>query len=258
MISGQGGSGGIRSGGPEPGLIRSIQNRRKGLEIEVKAPGGTRQGIVPWRRLGQWIALGLDPYTRDAFLTASSLETRLRSSSGLFYEMGETHLNVMAEKEVEAFLRELTDTITERALQRRQAGSPLQKPVRRSTLTTPEPTALSFDVGDAVAPDNPYAARMQRLHEIAAVFPDRWYDSTPLSQVQPGCVLRRSGHLGGLYRVSQPGVDHGEYIEFTGELIKNGKVVTDRRYKSHVTVDVQLLPQSLQPLFDLDQQCSHC
>ncbi|MFC7650544.1 hypothetical protein ACFQX6_67000 [Streptosporangium lutulentum] len=258
QISSQGGSVGHRAGGPEPDAWEAIHTRSQGLEIEVRhAADGDRKGLISWQHLRQWISAGLDAPSRDVLLTAQRAAARYRSAQPAFRALGEEQLHRLAHTEIDNLGTKIATEVIARALHARQAGLPLPGLLPRyGQAPSQAPTSL-FDAGQDDTGDAAYAQRVERLQQFMDVLPARWYEPTPVSRLKPGDFLHHPLYSGDLYKITTSAVDRGEYFEALGEIVGRGQVVTDQWFKHEdpdPIVDVLVLPQSLEPLFDLDQQ----
>ena len=183
-------------GEPDPGASELLEFDRAGLRIRIGAPGGVRDGTLTWAQIRRWIQPGLTPARQQLLAAAARAHLQYIFLAHGYAVPGTPDCEALrqASRELDGILRRVIDAVTSTALSRRgdgplphrTAGPAAQPGDADNTLPLPGP-------GDHADADT---ADLARVAEFASVLPDRPPHRTkPVSQVEPGDILRRAGQV---------------------------------------------------------------
>jgi hypothetical protein len=204
-------------GEPDPGASELVEFGRAGLRIRIGAPDGARDRTLTWAQVRHWIRPGLTPARQQLLATAARafFQYSILVSS---YAMPATPAHEalqQAARELDGIQQRALGAIISDALARRGTGPLPDRLAGPATLPGDRDEVLPLPGdGDRAAAD---AADLNRVGELAGVlpaWPPRW--SKPVSQVQPGDILRGPPHAPALFIVTDLPRRTGTATEFTG------------------------------------------
>jgi len=221
-----------RAGDPEAGASEDVTGTATGLQIIITAPAATRAGTVTWKQVAAWLAPALTPARRRLLEEADRvhLQYLIHRNENCIGGTSEQQTVAGAEQELSALCSSAVAAVVDAALAAHGPG-----PLRRLTVAGPaasDDDALFAGAEQLGGEDTGLA--LQRIAQLASVLPPwpaRW--RKPLSQVQPGDVLKHDGNLGDPFTVTEEIRRKGDVTEIDGTLQKRRPGITTTWVYAH-------------------------
>ncbi|WP_033401430.1 AAA family ATPase, partial [Actinokineospora enzanensis] len=211
---GEGGFQGARGDDePDPGAPVRVRYNTKAVVIEVDAGEEPRAGRITWKRLQDWIAVGLTPATRQVLLDADDAHSAFAAAQKGFIAAGERELAQAARQELGGYRDEAITAVIGAALAEHEKGGRARR--RRAAVNADALIAVDGVAGVS----EQQRSVLDRIAALTAVLPVDVETLKRLSQIEVGDVVEHPGYLFSPFRITEQPVVHEDAVDLVGDLL---------------------------------------